>query len=76
MTDVRVGIQVFCEVCGWDKKPHGRSVPGTNFYCTPECDGYYEPPLPGCLFPNERSDDFGYACCTNATRPLAAGGGK
>ncbi len=72
----RVGIRVECAVCHKRKAPHGRSVPlmGRQ-YCTSEsvCAGYQMDPLPGCLWPGETSEQFGFHHCDNATEEIANG---
>jgi len=63
-----IGISVTCTVCGHRKKPHGRSAPPELKYCDSDCPGYELEPKPGCLWPGETSEEFGYNCCTHATR--------
>ena len=72
MSATKVGIAVTCTVCGLRKKPHGRSAPLTmaNSLCDYECPGYDKEPIPGCLWPNETDEDFGYYCCNFATRRI------
>ena len=65
---MRVGISVTCTVCHRTKKPHGRSAPIATSYCDDDCIGYTLEPLPGCLWPGETSEDFGYAHCYRATK--------
>ena len=66
-----IGIRVTCAICGRTKKPHGRSAPMASSYCDAnECEGYYLDPVPGCLWPGETDEDFGFPCCSAATRPL------
>ena len=48
-----VGRRVQCTTCGQTKAPVGRSVPAGMYPCNHECDGYYESPEPGWLFPRE-----------------------
>lgn len=74
---MKVGIAVECTVCGLRKKPHGRSAPleMANSLCDPECDGYQLSPYPGCLWPGETDEDYGFRSCDNATterEPTAA----
>jgi hypothetical protein len=64
---MKVGIEVRCTVCGYMKKPHGRSAPIGPYYCDEDCSGYNLAPLPGCLWPGETAEDFGYFSCHNAT---------
>ena len=64
---MKVGIRVNCTVCGYEKKPHGRSAPMGIMFCDDECSGYLLEPKPGCLWPGETAKDFGYECCDNAT---------
>ncbi len=63
------GIAVKCTECGRGKVPHGRSAPDALFghLCDSGCNGYNLEPLPGCLWPNETSEEFGYTHCNNAT---------
>jgi len=72
MAATKEGISVNCTVCGLRKKPHGRSAADAmaNSLCDYECQGYQKEPLPGCLWPMETDEDFGYPCCDNATRPI------
>lgn len=72
-----IGISVHCVLCGKEKAPHGRSVPTEmeSYRCMREfgeggCLGYDMDPLSGCLWPGETSEDFGYPCCSHATRIL------
>lgn len=66
---MKVGIRVYCTVCHRAKAPHGRSVPDATYssWCTHECGGYYDEPKPGCLWPGETSEQFGYEHCGYAT---------
>lgn len=49
-----------CTVCRKRKAPRGRSVPmeAANSYCSSgqDCDGYYQPPHAGHLWPGEDGD--------------------
>ena len=63
---MRVGISVECIICGLTKKPHGRSAPLGSSYCDDDCYGYDMEPKPGCLWPGETEEDFGYKVCDNA----------
>lgn len=68
-----VGVVVICGTCGDQKAPHGRSASGLRQYCQPlwqdeGCAGYYDDPKPGCLWPGETSEDFGYPHCENGAR--------
>lgn len=65
---MRVGIRVECRVCGYEKKPHGRSAPLGDTLCDDDCPGYSLDPKPGCLWPGETEAGFGYPICTHATR--------
>jgi hypothetical protein len=67
----KVGVRVWCEVCGQTKKPVGRSAPLGAYYCTPPfprtnslpgdtCPGYWLDPQPGHLWPGESEEEFGY----------------
>lgn len=50
------------------KKPHGRAAPleMANSLCDSDCIGYKREPLPGCLWPGETCEDFGFAHCHDA----------
>ena len=65
------GIGVECAGCHRRKAPHGRSVPDALYgsLCTPYggCEEYNKEPLPGCLWPGETSEQFGFTHCNNAT---------
>lgn len=68
----RVGIAVRCVACGQQKAPHGRSAPMGAMYCQSsygerQCPGYWIAPMPGCLWPGETCESFGYAHCHHAT---------
>ena len=65
---MKIGITVECSVCQQQKKPHGRSASPYVTYCDDTCPGYHEDPKPGCLWPGETSEDFGYDICDHATR--------
>ena len=67
-----VGIRVDCTICSYMKKPHGRSGPIERMLCDCHCEGYDLDPKPGCLWPGETDEDFGYPCCDAATRPVDA----
>jgi hypothetical protein len=72
MADVRIGVSVQCATCGDMKKPVGRFGPLGVTYCEPPwdghgCEGYWQEPRPGSLWPGERSDDFGYPVGTDGT---------
>ncbi len=66
---MKVGIRVTCSTCGKPKAPHGRSVAWamTDSLCSHHCAGYNEDPRPGCLWPGETAEDFGYHSCDHAT---------
>jgi hypothetical protein len=64
---VKVGIAVTCTTCGRNKKPHGRSAPVGSWLCDEQCQGYHQMPWPGCLWPGETDEEFGYPCCDRAT---------
>lgn len=72
MSATKIGVHVWCKTCGRQKSPHGRSVAfeSANSYCDEYCEGYRKDPQPGCLFPGETDEDFGFTCCDNGTRPL------
>lgn len=74
---MKVGIHVYCQSCKRKKAPHGRSISAVTIdsWCTNECDGYGEFPKPGCLFPRETAEDFGYECCDYATEEVEFEGG-
>ncbi len=67
---MRRGIAVICATCGNVKKPHGRSAPLDHQFCDSQCAGYNESPRPGCLWPRETAEDFGYPVCDHATEEL------
>lgn len=56
----RVGIAVDCTTCGQRKKPRGRSAPLGAYLCDMDCQGYFEEPQSGSLWPGETSEEFGY----------------
>lgn len=63
-----VEIEVTCKTCGQQKQPHGRSASMHRSYCDNDCVGYNDGPKPGCLWPGETSEDFGYKHCLHATK--------
>jgi hypothetical protein len=65
----KVGIGVNCEVCRKQKRPIGRSVPleMAMDLCSDACDGFYEPPYSGSLWPGESEADFGHMVGTDGT---------
>jgi len=65
--EVRVGIAVHCAVCNQTKKPIGRSGLLEWLGCDDSCEGYRQEPLPGSLWPGERSEDFGYPVGNDGT---------
>lgn len=68
----RVGIAVYCAVCKHRKKPISRSQPLGMHLCNQhECEGYYQEPRPGSLWPGEKESDFGYPCGDDGTVPAA-----
>jgi hypothetical protein len=69
MVDKR-GIKVYCATCARSKAPVGRSVPLGMFMCDFECDGYYEAPKPGALWPGELASEFGYPVSDFATEAV------
>lgn len=56
-----IEIMVQCLRCHLPKVPLGRSVPWGMFgaYCTSDCPGYREEPIPGSLWPNETWEEYG-----------------
>lgn len=67
----KVGISVECTVCGRTKVPHGRSAPMGMVLCNSDnCPGYNQDPKPGCLWPGETDEDFGFTSCDHATKPV------
>ena len=50
------GIAVECVICGLRKKPVGRSAPPGMALCDHECEGYFLPPNPGSLWPEETDE--------------------
>lgn len=72
------GISVTCTTCGLRKMPHGRSAPvyggaycGDLDFQGKICPGYKLDPKPGCLWPGETAEAFGYPCCDNATEEVS-----
>lgn len=57
---MRIGVAVYCTVCGNMKKPIGRSAPLEASYCEYECQGYRQWPFAGSLWPDETAEEFGY----------------
>jgi hypothetical protein len=49
------GPLVECTVCGYSKKPRGRS--SGAYHCAEDCPGYDLAPQPGELWPGERYGD-------------------
>ena len=72
VTVTRKGIVVVCTVCGFTKKPIGRSAPFNAYYCEDECPGYRQEPRPGSLWPGETSDEFGYPVGPDGTMEVGA----
>ena len=60
LSKTKVGVSVWCGVCGRMKKPFGRDASASSPYCTYDCTGYEKEPLPGSLWPGESEFDFGY----------------
>lgn len=77
---MRVGIAVECAVCHLRKKPWGRSAPlaMANSLCDWDCPGYDTDPKPGCLWPGETEEEFGYPITLDATceAPTPQAGGE
>ena len=67
---MKVGIGVCCAVCGHMKQPHGRSAPLGTYYCDGDCPGYDQDPKPGCLWPGETEEEFGFQICSNAVETV------
>ena len=72
---MKVGIPITCAVCGLTKKPMGRSAPLGFHMCEPivgdlpgGCEGYYQEPHIGSLWPGESEADFGYPVGDAGTR--------
>jgi len=40
------------------------------YYCYDQCKGYEEDPKPGCLWPGETEEEFGYQICSHATMEI------
>ena len=57
-----IGEAVYCTICQRRKKPRGRSAPWeiASSLCDSDCDGYYQEPYPGQLWPGETREEFGY----------------
>lgn len=69
----KIGIRVTCTVCGRQKLPHGRSAPIGLVHCDEDrCPGYRMEPRPGCLWPGETDEEFGFPCCDDGTEPITA----
>lgn len=64
---MKTGIKVYCKLCGRSKAPHGRSCLLVDSLCTSACRGYNDDPKPGCLWPGETAEDFGFFSCDHAT---------
>lgn len=45
-----------CTTCHKTKKPRGRDAPLSSNYCDSDCDGYWQEPLSGHLWPSEMQD--------------------
>jgi hypothetical protein len=41
-----------------------------SYLCDNDCAGYEHDPKPGCLWPGETEADFGYQCCSHATKEI------
>ena len=76
----RIGIRVECATCHRQKQPRGRSAPMDMEMCTPKarwntyagCEGYYEDPKVGDLWPRETEMDWGYRFTHDGTREMTA----
>ena len=71
----KIGIAVTCAVCGLTKKPVGRDASLGSYLCQPirgdlpgGCEGYYQEPHIGSLWPGESEADFGYPVGDAGTR--------
>lgn len=67
---MKTGISVTCATCGRTKAPHGRDVPaaeGASYCRSGACPDYIHEPLPGCLWPGETAEEYGYYSCDAAT---------
>ena len=53
-----VGIYVKCMTCGRQKKAIGRYTAAIR--CDEDCQGYWEKPKPGQLWPGESETQFGH----------------
>lgn len=74
LSATKIGIAVICAVCGYRKKPIGRSAPVGMVMCEyhfpgdpSNCDGYNERPYAGHLWPGESEADFGYPVPNDGT---------
>lgn len=72
---MKVGVYVECSVCGYTKKPKGRSGPMGVKYCEAPwpgehggCAAYWDEPRPGSLWPGETEEEFGYPVGPGGTR--------
>lgn len=78
MSAAKRGIHVTCVVCHRQKQPRGRSAPIGMSMCQPfhkiiephGCEGYYQKPFVGDLWPGETDEDFGYRCSDDGTEPI------
>ena len=79
---MKVGISIYCTVCGRRKAPRGRSVPDAmaSGLCTMgpdfQCPGYDEDPRVGSLWPGETEEDFGYPVGSFGTVERVEGEGE
>lgn len=77
---MRRGIRVVCAKCGRQKAPRGRSASPLMLYCLPpfwgpqygepSCNGYYEDPKVGDLWPGETEEDFGFPVSSHGTEEI------
>ena len=70
LSRTKIGLALDCSVCGRLKKPCGRSAPveSSSSLCDHECDGYYQDPKPGSLWPGESELQFGYSVGSDGVR--------
>jgi len=74
LSATRIGVAIECGVCGYVKKPVGRSAPMGMSYCDDDCAGYRQAPYPGSLWPRESEADFGYPVGVDGTTDAPTAG--
>ncbi len=71
------GVAVECLTCCLRKSPRGRSAPleMAGGLCDSDCEGFYQDPVPGDLWPGESRADFGYPLGWEGPCPYGVPGG-